>query len=140
MEEACRPCPFGGDCSAGKIIARPNYWGYTDSKGLIKFQACPQGYCCNNINVKCVTHNTCALHRQGRLCGQCTRGYSESLMSRTCIPNEKCKDWWLWPVGLILAFTYLLWYMYKGECMGAFEFLATKISSLNVYLNLYKIR
>ena len=133
VEEACRPCPFGGDCSAGKIVARPNYWGYTDSKGLIKFQACPQGYCCNNINVKCVTHDTCALHRQGRLCGQCTRGYSESLMSRTCIPNEKCKDSWLWPVGLILAFTYLLWYMYKGECMGAFEFLATKISSLNVY-------
>ena len=132
VEEACRPCPFGGDCSTGKIIARPNYWGYMDSKGLMKFQNCPQGYCCNNINVKCVTHNTCALHRQGRLCGQCMRGYSESLMSRTCIPNEKCKDSWLWPAGLILSFTYLLWYMYKGECMSAFEFLATKISSLNI--------
>ena len=132
VEEACRPCPFGGDCSSGKIIARPNYWGFTDSKNMIKFQACPQGYCCNNINVKCVRHDTCALHRQGRLCGQCMPGYSESLMSRTCIPNEKCHDWWLWPAGLVLAFTYLMWYMFKGECMSSFGFLATKIFSLNL--------
>ena len=60
IREACMPCLFGGDCSEGRVIARPNYWGYHNHKGLKEFQSCPQGYCCNNINVKCTSYNTCA--------------------------------------------------------------------------------
>ena len=132
IEEACMSCPFGGDCSDGSVIARPNYWGYHNHQGLKAFQSCPQGYCCNNIHVKCESYNTCALHREGRLCGTCRSGYSESLMSRACIANEKCKDWWLWPAGLFLAFTYLIWYMYKGEVTGVFGFFVVKLSSLKL--------
>ena len=137
--DACRPCPFGGDCSAGKVVSRPNYWGYNDLGGQIKFRACPQGYCCNNINIKCSTYSTCALHRKGRLCGKCQNGFSESLMSRTCIPNEKCNDRWLWPAALLLAFTYLMWYMYKGECISALGRFITKISSLRLSISIQKI-
>ena len=113
----CRACPFGGDCSKIKIAARPNYWGYA-SDGLIVFQNCPQGYCCNDIDVPCDSYDTCALNRRGRLCGECEHGYSESLMSKTCIPDEQCDDIWMWPVAILLAFTYLLWYMYKEEIMS----------------------
>ena len=113
----CRACPFGGDCSKIKIAARPNYWGYA-SDGLIVFQTCPQGYCCNDIDVPCDSYDTCALNRRGRLCGECEHGYSESLMSKTCIPDEQCDDIWMWPVAILLAFTYLLWYMYKEEIMS----------------------
>ena len=113
----CRACPFGGDCSKIKIAARPNYRGYS-SDGLIVFQTCPQGYCCNDIDVPCDSYDTCALNRRGRLCGECEHGYSESLMSKTCIPDEQCDDIWMWPVAILLAFTYLLWYMYKEEIMS----------------------
>ena len=127
----CRQCPFGGDCSEGDIKARPNYWGYEEN-GLKAFQSCPQGYCCNDINIPCEAYDTCALHREGRLCGKCKSGFSESLMSTTCISNEKCKDWWLWPVGMFLALLYLIWYMYKGEIMVAFEILIIKLSSISL--------
>ena len=113
----CRACPFGGDCSKIAIVARPNYWGYT-SDDFIVFQTCPQGYCCNGIDVLCASYDTCALNRRGRLCGECEHGYSESLMSKTCIPDEQCDDVWMWPVAILLAFTYLLWYMYKEEIMS----------------------
>ncbi len=58
----------------------------------------------------------CAQHRTGKLCGQCKEGFSDSLMSTACIPDTKCDDWWVWPLGIILALAYLMWYMYKGSC------------------------
>ena len=113
----CHPCPFGGDCSQGQVKARPNYWGYTYKK-FTYFQSCPLGYCCNDIDIPCDAHNTCAPHRQGQICGECEPGYTESLMSRTCIPDEKCKDWWIWPAAVFLALSYLIWYMYKGDVLS----------------------
>ena len=124
----CYPCPFGGDCSKGNIKAQPNYWGY-EHDGFTIFQTCPQGYCCNGIDVPCETYNTCALHRKGRLCGECEPGYTESLMSRTCIPNEECNDWWIFPAAFLLALSYLIWYMYKGDLLPGFELLMMKIYS-----------
>ena len=38
-------------------------------------------------------------------------------MSVTCVANDKCDDWWIWPLGFLLAASYLLWYMYKGKLM-----------------------
>ena len=106
-EVPCRVCPFGGDCSKPTIVARPSYWGYTKDD-LIVFQTCPQGYCCNGIDILCESYDTCALSRRGRLCGECEHGYSESLMSKTCIPDEQCDDVWMWPVTILLVFSYLL--------------------------------
>ena len=124
----CHPCPFGGDCSQGQVKARPNYWGYTYKK-FTYFQSCPLGYCCNDIDIPCDAHNTCAPHRQSQMCGECEPGYTESLMSRTCIPDEKCKDWWIWPAAVFLALSYLIWYMYKGDVFPGFEFLMIKVYS-----------
>ena len=124
----CHACPFGGDCSQGQVKARPNYWGYTYKK-FTYFQSCPLGYCCNDIDIPCDAHNTCAPHRQGQMCGECEPGYTESLMSRTCIPDEKCKDWWIWPAAVFLALSYLIWYMYKGDVLPGFEFLMLKVYS-----------
>ena len=124
----CYPCPFGGDCSKGNVKARPNYWGY-EHNGFTNFESCPLGYCCNDIDIPCESYDTCALHRRGRLCGECEPGYTESLMSRTCIPDEKCHDWWIWPAGVFLALSYLIWYMYKGDVLPGFEFLMMKVYS-----------
>ena len=124
----CFQCPFGGDCSSGRVQARPNYWGF-DNNGKIMFQSCPIGYCCNGIDIPCEEHNTCALHREGRLCGGCNSGYTESLMSRTCVPNAECHDWWIWPASVFLAVSYLVWYMYKGQVAPTFEYLMVKLFS-----------
>ena len=116
----CRDCPFGGSCYFGKIYARPNYWGFKDENQLLHFQSCPRGYCCDHVHTRCTRHNTCntcAMHRTGKLCGQCEDGYSESLMSVSCVANDNCDGWWLWPVGFLLAASYLLWYIYKGKLM-----------------------
>ena len=127
-ESPCHPCPFGGDCSQGQVKARPNYWGYK-YKRFTYFQSCPLGYCCNDIDIPCDTHDTCAPHRQGQMCGECEPGYTESLMSRTCIPDERCNDWWIWPAAIFLALSYLIWYMYKGDILPGFEFLMIKVYS-----------
>ncbi len=124
----CRPCPFGADCSEGDVVARANFWGFEYDDSL-SFQTCPLGYCCNNVNIPCRAHNTCAEHRDGRLCGKCRDKYSESVMSRKCVPNESCNDWWVWPLGMILAISYLIWYMYKSEVLPGFEFVMIKIAS-----------
>ncbi len=50
-------------------------------------------------------------------------------MSTVCIPNIKCDDWWVWPLGFALAFAYLLWYMYKGTILSLFTLSIHKISS-----------
>ena len=123
----CNPCPFGADCSKNfQVVPRPNYWGYKHN-GLLYFQNCPLDYCCNDIDVSCDSINKCAFHRRSRLCGECEPGYTESLMSRTCIPDERCKDWWIWPTAVLLATIYLFWYMYKGDIFPALERLILKI-------------
>ena len=123
----CNPCPFGADCSRNfQVAPRPNYWGYKHN-GFLHFQNCPLGYCCNGIDVTCDTINKCAFHRQSRLCGECEPGYTESLMSRTCIPDDQCNDWWIWPAAVLLATIYLFWYMYKGNIFPALERLILKL-------------
>ncbi len=131
QKNPCRHCPFGGDCSDGEPKARPNYWGYKH-EGIMKFQSCPQGYCCNDITVACLSHDTCSISRTGRLCGMCKPGFSESLMSKDCVANNKCTDWWIWPASILMAVIYLIWYMYKGEIGAGVGFLFTSIPSLKL--------
>ena len=124
----CKLCPFGADCSKGKIRSHPNFWGYTYN-GSDMFQTCPLRYCCNDIDIPCESYDTFTLHRQGRLRGECEPGYTESLMSRTCVPDEKCHDWWVWPIAIILAFSYPFWYMYKGTVQPGFEYILSTLIS-----------
>ncbi len=128
LKSPCTTCPFGGECLDNKVKALPNYWGYKHKESIV-FLQCPLYYCCNNIDVSCDSHDTCAQHRTGQLCGGCENGFSESLMSTVCIPDTKCDDWWVWPVGFLLAFAYLLWYMYKGTIQNLFILTIHKIHS-----------
>ncbi len=128
INHPCEPCPFGGECLHERVKALPNYWGYKHEVSIVFFP-CPLHYCCNGINVLCDSHDTCAPHRTGWLCGECENGFSESLMSTVCIPNTKCDDWWVWPAGFILAFGYLLWYMYKGNFLSLFQSLVINLYS-----------
>ncbi len=113
----CSPCPFGAICEEGQVRPRPNYWGF---KGLDKltFHACPMGYCCNGIDIPCSTIESCAPFRSGRLCGVCLPGFSESLLSRKCVPNDNCNDKWIWPAMILLALAYLLWFMTRRQLVS----------------------
>ena len=116
LNSACQPCPFGGHCSNGKIKALPNYWGHQHGGGqLMSFLPCPPQYCCNGIDVPCDSFDACAPHRVGQMCGKCQKHFSESLMSTVCMADEMCDDWWVWLLGVVLAFSYLMWYMYRGN-------------------------
>ena len=116
LSSPCQPCPFGGHCSSGKIKALPNYWGHQHEDGqLMSFLPCPPQYCCNGIDVPCDSFDTCAPHRVGLLCGKCEKDFTQSLMSTACIADEMCDDWWVWLVGFLLAFSYLMWYMFGSN-------------------------
>ncbi len=134
----CYDCPFGGNCIFGYKAARPNYWGYKNADGFLTFQACPKGYCCDGLppnNILCMPHDGCAAYRRGTLCGKCYAGYSQSLMSVNCVPDKECDDWWIWPVGLLVACSYLIWYMYKGQLMPlANGFIERVLSFKDTYL------
>ncbi len=121
LQSPCQPCPFGADCSKDNIKALPNYWGYREGQ-LMFFLSCPPEYCCNGIDVPCDAHNSCASLRTAQLCGKCEEGFTESLLSKTCIADELCDDWWVWPIAFLLALTYLLWYMYRGDIGKIFLF------------------
>ncbi len=116
VADQCVACPYGGYCPEGSIIARPNFWGYKDKEEEnIKFVTCPSGYCCDQISTPCTAFNTCAKHREGRLCGKCVQGFTETLITNDCVPDSECKDTWLWIVFAAAAFVYLIWYSYKDE-------------------------
>ena len=61
----CYDCPFGGKCNHHHdgLISQPNYWGLAIDD------------------------------RNGTLCGRCSRGFSESMISTKCIANDKCQLW-----------------------------------------------
>ena len=119
LESPCQPCPFGGNCINRGITALPNYWGYQEGI-FIFFLSCPPQYCCSGIDVPCEAIDTCAPYRTGQMCGQCEEGFTESLMSTVCIEDKLCDDWWVWPLSFVLAFSYLMWYMYRGKLLNIF--------------------
>ncbi|CAB3992388.1 Hypothetical predicted protein [Paramuricea clavata] len=91
----CHVCPYGASCN-GTIRARANFWGKVEGD-KVKMIPCPKGYCCDRE--PCESYDSCRAHRTGTLCGHCSDGYTESMSSTKCFPNEECdKVWWLWPV------------------------------------------
>ena len=101
----CHKCPYGASCN-GTIRARANFWGKIEGDE-IKMIPCPKGYCCNEE--PCGSYDSCREHRTGTLCGHCSDGYTESMSSTQCFPNENCnKALWLWPVfNVVVIFVFL---------------------------------
>ena len=96
----CHKCPNGASCN-GTIRARANFWGRIEGDE-IKMIPCPKGYCCDEE--PCGSYDSCRAHRTGTLCGHCSDGYTESMSSTQCFPNENCnKALWVWPVFNVLV-------------------------------------
>ncbi len=113
----CNKCPHGGNCTAG-VLSLPNYWGHMTAADRLEFHRCPVGYCCNQA--PCDGIGRCAAHREGTLCGRCTKGFSESLLSPECLPDENCNDIWLLPLFIFWGFlvTHVLIFIGKFEKLG----------------------
>ncbi len=54
--------------------------------------------------------------RVGPLCGRCEAGYSESLFSTECLPNETCDPWSLfWFIVGVYGLLYCLFFVFEPE-------------------------
>ena len=120
----CHRCPPGGICNLGIITAKENFWGYRKQfreirpdcclryrevkVDVIRFVQLPLGYGCRGT--KCVDYNSCEVNRMGRLCAQCHEGYSESMVSTKCIPNEECYSKTFWVLAVVLCVVYLIFF------------------------------
>ena len=107
----CHECPYGAACDHG-IRAVPNFWGYIDGE-YAAFQHCPPDYCCSDT--KCTSINACAEHRHGRLCGRCDPGFSEAMFSAKCVPDESCRQHWIWPLTLGMGILYGLFLVFQND-------------------------
>ncbi len=97
------------------LKAKPNYWGYNTTEGIV-FQLCPAGYCCAGTHKKpCSSYDSCAGKRHGKLCSSCEAGFSQSLLSNTCMPNDKCTASWFWAFAAFTSLFYMLWYTFKDD-------------------------
>ena len=117
----CSKCSFGGHCKNGHIRAADNYWGYLikTPNQEIRFASCPFGYCC--LGIQCTNYSSCAKGRNGTLCGQCTTGLTENLVTPECVPPEQCRHHWLWIIVMIIGIAYVLLFMYLTEMAQLFK-------------------
>ncbi len=108
----CIECPHGGNCTAG-VVSLPNYWGQLTTANRLEFKRCPAGYCCNQA--PCDDIARCAAHREGTLCGRCAHGFTESLLSQECLPDEECDDTWVLALFILWAFCVTWAILFMGE-------------------------
>ena len=90
----CTPCPYGAECFPS-IKSKDNFWGY-------KFTCCPVDYC-KSPKPDSDAYNACQGKRTGIMCGACSRGYTETLLSPHCKLPKDCKSSWFWIVFLVLV-------------------------------------
>ncbi len=109
----CKPCPYGGVCGTAGIQAKANHWGITEEDSAVQFYLCPPGYCCSEP--VCGTYNTCNSYRTGTLCSQCKTGYSETLFSTTCVPDEECNNYWYILIHLVMVFVCALILLFQSN-------------------------
>ena len=107
----CHECPYGGVCKRG-IRAKAHNWGL-ETEGIVTFYKCPSGYCC--LETECDTYNRCGNHRYGTLCSTCVPDFSEALFSTTCLPDEKCNQYWFIPVTVVMVLLYAMFLMYQND-------------------------
>lgn len=92
VNPVCEPCPFGGVCSSsGVVVSQPGFWGAQSSSGSLSFAVCPSGYCCPH-GQSCPTINSCDGGRAGLLCGDCSPGFVQSILSAACVPVDRCEQ------------------------------------------------
>ena len=119
----CYDCPFGGKCYHHKgLISQPNYWGLA-IEDQVEFYICPNSYCCSKHN--CKSYNVCEQNRNGTLCGRCSDGFSESMISTKCIANEKCQLWG-YAVSLILSTVIFILFLIFHRDLKSFLFSSSK--------------
>lgn len=121
----CQKCPQGGICENG-IRSIANFWGWKTKDGNeVKFLSCPTStYCCNQKH--CTSYDSCAPNREGRLCGQCRKNYSESLFASVCIANEKCIGSLVWPFLVLVGFSYVFVLLYFKDIFSYIKLLLLK--------------
>ncbi len=99
----CLACPVGATCSGNLLRPQANYWGDSDTEGVVHMALCPAGYCCTLgfCNV-----SSCAPHRTGPLCGDCEHGFVQAVGSSACVPATVCDTDipTAWPVVVIIVF------------------------------------
>ncbi len=114
----CIDCPHGGNFST-RVLPLPNYWGHMTAANRLEFHRCPIGYCCNQA--PCEDISQCASHREGKLCGRCKEGFSESFLSQACIADAMCRDTWVLPLFVIWAVAVTLAIIFMGDMADLFR-------------------
>ena len=116
----CYKCPFGGNCTNGRIKAASNFWGYVHKRSTdqIHFSPCPFGYGCSGSS--CSNYDSCGTGRKGILCGRCKKGLTENIVSHDCLSSQQCRHPWFWLVVLIGGIVYVLSFLYLKEVANLF--------------------
>ncbi len=120
----CIECPHGANCSAG-VVTLPNYWGHMSLAGRLEFHRCPVGYCCNRPPCKDIAQ--CVVGREGTLCGRCMKGFTESLITPKCIPDETCSDWWIFPLFCVWALAITLVILFTQDIVRIKEIINMRL-------------
>ena len=105
----CRPCPYGANCLPS-IKSKNNFWGYKSgfNPPTLTFIRCPVDYC-KSPKPGSDSYNACQGKRTGVMCGTCSRGYTETLLSTHCTVTKDCKQYWFWIAFLVfISLTALL--------------------------------
>ena len=99
----CTPCPYGAECFPS-IKSKDNFWGYKSGSHppTLTFTRCPVDYC-KSPKPDSDIYNACEGKRTGMMCGTCSRGYTEILLSTHCKLTKDCKRGWFWIAFLALV-------------------------------------
>ena len=113
-EFPCLSCPYGANCTQN-IVAEPNFWGFREkyNPSTLNFITCPHGYCSSPQEADFPEYDSCQGNRSGTLCGHCKESHTETLYSTSCAPSNECKDFWIWPVGLVYVSIMALLFTFK---------------------------
>jgi uncharacterized membrane protein YgcG len=133
----CRPCPVGGNCTAGNgtdvvlqrdIVAQRGFWASADSDGL-RFYTCPvPSACLPGING---SRSLCADGYQEVACSTCSVGYFEQF--GRCSPCPKSR-----PVSVLaLVGMSFLFIVFAGAVFKVRNFLP--IADIKVGLSMVQI-
>jgi hypothetical protein len=108
----CFTCPYGANCNHN-VVAKTNFWGHeiSYSPPQLQFVTCPAGYCITPNTLDTAVYNGCYGNREGKLCGKCKQGFTEELMSTSCIDQTECDSVLFWSLLLLFSFLVALYFL-----------------------------